>query len=323
MGVIIGSARSSFGNTTRGDQHGGDEVSTQAWYKHSKGWRCFRAKDPVKRGLLARAMEAACKNNKIGYSQPDRLALFNQVKGKGYDPALATEATNCDCSSLVRVCCYYAGIQPKNFITSNEASALLATGAFTEMKDSKYTTKQDYLCAGDILVTKTKGHTVIVITSGSKCEEEVRDAHYGLGDRVLSNGCEGDDVKELQTDLIELGFPCGDYGIDGEFGDCTEQAVIDFQRSIGLQATGIVDAQTAAKIEQMMGAESSAVGTSIAIKGGNCYVRKEPNTKGAKIGVAYKGKSYLYAGQTSVEGWVKIVFKGTEGWVSGKYASRS
>lgn len=37
MAVKIGSARSSFGNTAPGDQAGGKEVSTQAWYLHSKG----------------------------------------------------------------------------------------------------------------------------------------------------------------------------------------------------------------------------------------------------------------------------------------------
>lgn len=326
MAVIIGSARSSYGNTTRGDQHGGDEVSTQSWYKHSKGWRCFRAKDPAKRAKLAYAMKAACEEKKglIGYSQGDRLALYNQLKNKGFDPANVTEPTNCDCSSLVRVCCYYAGIKPSNFITSNEPSALLATGEFVEMKDSKYTTKSDYLCAGDILVTASKGHTVIVITSGVKCDAQVIETSivYHLGDRELENGCDGDDVKELQRLLIGYGYSCGDYGIDGEFGDCTEEAVIRFQRDHNLAADGIAGKDTIKALLTKDMTEDADTGTSVKIRGGNCYVRSKPNTNGSKLGTAHKGTSYIYGGQTSVDGWLMILYNGKEGWVSGKYAER-
>lgn len=322
MAVTIGSARSSYGNTTRGDQHSGQEVSTQNWYLHSKGWRVFRAKDPEKRKLLAQAMKAACANNKIGYSQPDRLALFNQVKTKGYDPAKATEPTNCDCSSLVRVCCYYAGIEPANFTTPYEPSKLMATGAFVEMTDSKYTTQSAYLCAGDILVTKTQGHTVIVLTDGSKAAQDKTSepTTYRLGERVLSNGCEGADVKELQSLLIQFGFTCGKWGADGDFGDATEMAVKAFQSAQGLEVDGIVGQKTIEKIESILKDEADTTGSSVGIDGGNCYIRKEPNTKGEILGVAYNGTSYIYANETSESGWFKIVNNGKTGWVSGKYA---
>lgn len=323
MAVKIGSARSSYGNTTRGDQNGGKEVSTESWYLHSKGWRVFRAKDPAEREKLGKAMEMACANNKIGYSQPDRLALFNQVKTKGYDPSKATEATNCDCSSLVRVCCYYAGIQPNNFITSSEPTELLKTGRFTELTASKYTTKSDYLCRGDILVTKTKGHTVIVITSGSKCEdtvsETVTEKAFKIGERELRNGTEGQDVKDLQTLLIGLGYSCGSWGADGEFGDGTEMAVRNFQRDKGLAVTGIVEYYTFLKLFLPDEEEFNPTATSVSVVSGNCYVRTQPNTSGEKLGVAYKGTSFVYAKETSPDGWLKIVFKNSTGWVSGKY----
>lgn len=322
MAVTIGSARSSYGNTTRGDQHSGLEVSTQNWYLHSKGWRVFRAKDPEKRKLLAQAMKAACANNKIGYSQPDRLALFNQVKTKGYDPAKATEPTNCDCSSLVRVCCYYAGIEPANFTTPYEPSKLMATGAFVEMTDSKYTTQSAYLCAGDILVTKTQGHTVIVLTNGSKAsaDESYDVKPMTLGDRILENGCEGSDVKELQSLLIQFGFSCGKWGADGDFGDATEMAVKEFQSAHGLEVDGIVGKNTFAKLESIVKGEADNNGTSVAIYGGNCYVREEPNTNGKIIGIAYANTTYIYGKETSEAGWNKIVYNGTDGWVSGKYS---
>ncbi|MGX8705599.1 MAG: CHAP domain-containing protein [bacterium] len=59
-----------------------------------------------------------------------------------------------------------------------------------------------------------------------------------LDDRVLVNGCEGDDVKEMQKALIALCYSCGSYGADGEFGDCTEIALRAFQTGHGLEVDG-------------------------------------------------------------------------------------
>ena len=171
--VIFGSARIDERGKAIGGKAGdqtGKEVSTQAYYKHSKGWRVFRAKDPAKRKLIAEAMRRACNNNNIGYDQGQRLTLYEAVKDFGFDPAKATKAVETDCSALVRVCCAFAGITLPNFVTSNQASALLNSGAFEEMKGAKYTDQEDYLEEGDILVTRTKGHTVVVLTSGDKAE---------------------------------------------------------------------------------------------------------------------------------------------------------
>ncbi len=170
MAVRVGSARSSFGNTAPGDQAGGREVSTQAWYWHSKGWYVYRAKDPAAREKIAEAMEKACANNDIGYSQPTRNTLYNDIKGKGFDPSKTTKKVNTDCSALVRVCCAYAGIMLGDFITSNEGAALVKSGKFDKLTTDKYCKQADYLMRGDILCTRTKGHTVVVLTDGRKAE---------------------------------------------------------------------------------------------------------------------------------------------------------
>lgn len=170
MAVMVGSARSSFGNTSPGDQAGGKEVSTQAWYLHSKGWYVYRAKDPAVRKKLAEAMEKACANNDIGYSQPTRNSLYNDIKGKGFDPSKTGKKVNTDCSALVRVCCAYAGIILGDFITSNEGAALVKSGKFGKLTADKYCKQSDYLMRGDILCTRTKGHTVVVLTDGRKAE---------------------------------------------------------------------------------------------------------------------------------------------------------
>ena len=130
---------------------------------------------------------------------------------------------------------------------------------------------------------------------------------------------EGPDVKELQTDLISLGFSCGSYGADGEFGDCTELAVVAFQRAHGCDVDGIVGSETLSALKKALAAEKPE-GKIVEIAGGNCYVRTEPSTSGAKLGVVYNGEKYSYAGETSESGWLKIDWKGVSGWVSGKYA---
>lgn len=170
MAVMVGSARSSFGNTSPGDQAGGKEVSTQSYYVHPKGWYVYRAKDPAARDKIAAAMEKACANNAIGYHQGTRNSLYNDVKDKGFDPSKTSKKVNTDCSALVRVCCAYAGIMLGDFITSNEGAALVNSGKFEKLTADKYCKKPDYLMRGDILCTRTKGHTVVVLTDGRKAE---------------------------------------------------------------------------------------------------------------------------------------------------------
>lgn len=60
-------------------------------------------------------------------------------------------------------------------------------------------------------------------------------------DPTLRRGAFGDVVRVLQKLLLEAGFQ---VRVDGDFGANTEHAVIDFQRSRGLAADGIVGAQT-------------------------------------------------------------------------------
>lgn len=326
MAVTIGSARSDErGKITggkAGDQASGKEVSTQNYYVHSKGWRVLRAKDAAKRKLIAAAMKAACANSKIGYDQYQRNTLYNLAAKVGFDPAKVTTTCETDCSALVRVCCAYAGIMVDDFNTSTQVSRLLASGAFTELKGEKYTTQSAYLMAGDILVTKKKGHTVIVLTDGSKAESNAISDKYKLGDYILRNGSDGDDVMELQKYLIQLGYDCGKWGADGDFGDGTEMALEKFQKDHGLVADGVYGPKSHAVMMKLLDDGDKPVDNAKQVKivGGNCYVRNYPNTSGKKLGVAHAGDVFTYQGQTSETGWYLIIYKDQKAWVSGKYS---
>lgn len=148
-----------------GDQTG-QELSVRPYYVHSKGWRVFRPKSREKGVLIARAAKAACDNPKIGYDQWQRLTLYNEAQKVGFDIAKVAVPCETDCSALVRVCCAAAGIDVRNFDTSTEAAALLATGEFEELTGRQYTQSGNSLRMGDCLVTCQKGHTEIVVSDG-------------------------------------------------------------------------------------------------------------------------------------------------------------
>lgn len=178
--VKVGSARiDENGNATggkAGDQKNGKEVSTQSWYEHEKGWRVFRAIDPVKAEKIGQAMIDACANDNIGYDQGDRYDLFQEARKVGFDLAAVSVATECDCSELVRCCCAAAGIMDlptSGFRTGNMPDNLMKTGEFMELTGDKYCKSPDYLGKGDILVTKKSGHTVVVLNYGGKYEREI------------------------------------------------------------------------------------------------------------------------------------------------------
>ena len=66
------------------------------------------------------------------------------------------------------------------------------------------------------------------------------EARWKLGDRSLylqqSPYMHGDDVAALQARLTEMGFHCG--RVDGIFGQMTEAAVKEFQKSVGVVVDG-------------------------------------------------------------------------------------
>lgn len=180
--------------------------------------------------------------------------------------------------------------------------------------------RDDYLLRGDILVTRTKGHTAVALGNGAKAQEETTPSAFKLGDRLLKNGSVGADVKQLQESLIRLGISCGDYGADGEFGDCTEMAVITYQKQHALEPDGeygpLTHASLTAELDRL---ENLAQQNCVRIVGGNCYARVQPNTDAEKLGVAHRDMLLPYQGEIAANGWLKVSFAGRDGWVSGKY----
>ena len=168
--VVVGSARiDERGNANwgkAGDQTS-REVATEPYYKHRLGWYMLRPKEAAVARKISLAMVEAYLNNNIGYDQSERYGIINCLKKYGRI-AKINEPTEADCSSLVRACCIQAGILVGDFNTSSEVAVLEKTGAFQK---AVVVTNDTKLCAGDVLVTMTKGHTVIV-TEGYPREDE-------------------------------------------------------------------------------------------------------------------------------------------------------
>ena len=328
MAVYVGSARidenGNAYNGKAGDQTG-KEVSTQKWYKHSKGWRVFRAKDINVATKIADVMEWACDNKQIGYDQWNRHTLYNELARFGFQKMSTTKNVETDCSALVRVCLKFCGIEvPEDFRTGNMPSYLLGSGKFVELKGSKYTDQHNFLGRGDLLVTKSSGHTVVVLDNGASFEGKPVSTDCKLGDRLLKHGCEGEDVKLMQEYLITLGYDLGKWGADGDFGDATEIALKQFQKDNKLEVDGKYGEKSHVALLAAIDAAAEKPSNTadpkvVVIEGGNCYVRKAPSTTADILGVAYKGESYQYQGDTAANGWHLIVYKNQNGWVSGKY----
>lgn len=317
----MGSARNDENKKAYGGKAGdqtGAEVSTQSYYVHSKSWRVFRAKDPAKAEKIAECMQAACDNKHIGYDQWQRNTLYTEAAKVGFDVSKVTKDVETDCSALVRVCCAYAGITglPSDFRTGNMPANLLATGQFVELTGTKYTKASTYLRRGDILVTATSGHTVVVLNDGSKAEKNVPPVATSFSG--LQKGDKGEDVKAMQQALLLWKADClPKYGADGDFGSETQIALKAFQKAAGVPETGIYDSPTQAALKAVGGPRN------VKVTGRSVNVRSAPNTTSRIVKVVYLGDLLTYQGEdTTVNGrvWHLVEVNGENAWISSLYS---
>lgn len=81
-------------------------------------------------------------------------------------------------------------------------------------------------------------------------------------------GNRGDDVKQMQESLSELGYDIGRAGADGIFGKDTQKALEEFQTAAGLEPTGVFDPATyEALYKQLYGIQDEALTISDTVGG--------------------------------------------------------
>lgn len=260
MAVRIGHASGGDGGArggAAGDQSG-KEVKISNWYRSSWDF-VARAKDGAVAQKIAAAAIAGANNPNIGYDQGQRNTLLAEARKVDFDLAKIAHPCETDCSAFVSVCVLSAGVDLKfgsNLpTTSNLRSKLQATGAFDILTDRKYLTGSDYLKAGDVLCNEGV-HAVVVIDDGPKAgvsesdtipepeeKNKIRSgATYSVKLPLLQKGDSGPVVEALQQ-LLKLRE--SDPGtVDGEFGNRTQTAVVDFQNRNGLETDGKVGGKT-------------------------------------------------------------------------------
>lgn len=232
MNITIGSARSDssgkYSGDTAGDQRQDGtpdkkgEVSMQPFYIHSKGWYILRLKNTDHASKAAKRMKKACNNKHIGYDQSGRSGILSV----GIDTEKNTE---CDCGTLVRQCIKEAtGIDPGEFSTESEVKVLGKTGLF---KDPISYTSSTTLYEGDVLVTKTKGHTAIVTDGNSRSGSEnattsIPSSAASTSTSTTSKKDSGYTTKDFVTDVQKI---IG-AGIDGIAGTETLSKTITVSR---------------------------------------------------------------------------------------------
>lgn len=312
---------SNSGSDENGALHGGKagdqtgrEWQLKAWY--SRPWTCvLRYPDKAVARMIAEFAIDAALNNVIGYDQYQRYSYWARLQESGYRPANIKTACEADCTAgvtaNVKAIGHLLGLPKLESIEKDTRSTNMrkrfSAAGFEVLTDSKYTSKYSYLEPGDILLYDNH-HAATNVTRGKNAGSTEKAG--------LANGAKGEAVRELQRALIALGYDCGVWGVDGDFGDATEIALMELQADCGLEPNGIADEAT---IKAITSALDKQQAERVQIVNGQCWARSAPRVEaGNELGICRRGSAWNYGGQTD-NGWLLIDYQGQNAWVSPKY----
>lgn len=171
--VKIGHASMSENGTISGSA--GDQTGREVYIienyniSNIEPYIVLRPKNSSLATASVNACIAGCNNNNIGYSQNGRNTLYNLARDLNFDLG-KVGICNTDCSAFMTVCAIAGGAKitygSNAPTTSNMRTRFSQSGDYTVLTNSKYTTKTDYLKAGDILVHEGT-HTMMVLENGA------------------------------------------------------------------------------------------------------------------------------------------------------------
>ena len=198
MSVRIGHASISEKGTTngtKGDQTG-KEVCTRTWY--SKPWDYMALHpDAQVREKHAKAVEAACANNNIGYGQNDRNTLNTLAKAVGYDLSKVGKC-NCDCSSLQNVAAVASGAPGAVYGNNGWTTATMKTAlqklGYKIITDHTYLASAAYCVRGAVYV-KASSHTVCGLDNGADYKKTLEKVG-------ITAKCSKKSVEEVAQEVI-------------------------------------------------------------------------------------------------------------------------
>lgn len=134
---------------------------------------------------------------------------------------------------------------------------------------------------------------------------------------ILNFGDHGADVESLQSNLIKLGYSCGPLGADGDFGISTRNAVMNFQRSVGIGVDGIAGYQTLTAINNAIKnlSSNSDVEKLVRITANVLNVRRGAGTDHPIVSTVRKNSTRTVVEET--DDWGRII--DPPGWISRQY----
>lgn len=170
MSVIIGHASINENGKVSGGKTGDQtvkEVCTRSWY--DKPWGCIlrpKVKDIAENS--ASFVEGVCKNNNVGYDQPQRNTLYKEAKAVEFKPDLIKPCST-DCSEFMSTAAAAAGVpidMSGNAPTTSTMKKIFKdTGLYEVITDKAIISNPEYQKRGDILLSEGH-HTAMVLTNG-------------------------------------------------------------------------------------------------------------------------------------------------------------
>lgn len=143
-------------------------------------------------------------------------------------------------------------------------------------------------------------------------------------DTILNIGDSGEAVKSLQEKLIRLGYSCGEFGADGNFGNDTYWAVKRFQEAAKIGVDGIAGHGTLTAIDaaiknvELQSIPSNYIGSKVSVTANLLNVR---SGAGISYGIVKQiKKGTLCTVTEDTNGWCKI--DSPAGWVSKDYITK-
>lgn len=152
----------------KGDNNG-NEVKVSNFTYSSKASSCYhwdvvvRFKDPAMATKAGNIMEAACKNDYIGYdnkSKSTSLSFYNEAIKVNWDVSKINKACYTACSQMVLACAYGAGVPISNTWKNAKGAynTLVSYGSyFNFYYSTDYTSNYKNLKRGDILISYKSG----------------------------------------------------------------------------------------------------------------------------------------------------------------------
>ncbi len=153
---------------------------------------------------------------------------------------------------------------------------------------------------GAVRAFQQRRHLLVDGTIGEHTWDELVEAGYALGDRVLYLRVpylRGDDIRALQAGLNMLGFDAGKE--DGILGERTDRALREFQKNVGLPLDGIVGRTTIDAIARLR-----PIGPGpgrAAVREGEALLQLSTHLNGARIALE-AGHGFAGSGPTGPTG---------------------